>query len=143
VWAVALLTTGAGVENNTTHEAKLPVSNPPFVTASTPIKLLLKTIVVMAAPEQDDWDAGVAIATGIGFTVMVNNNGVPKHPSATGTTVIVATIGPLPALVAVNEGTFPMPFAASPMDGVVLTHAKAVPAIGPVRDIAAVIAPWQ
>jgi hypothetical protein len=80
---------------------------------------------------------------GRGFTVMVNDNGVPAHPLAVGVTVIVAITVEGPGLVAVKEGMFPVPLAASPMDGAELTHAKVVPAIGPAIGIAAVVAPWQ
>lgn len=53
---------------------------------------------------------------------MVKVNGVPTHPFAAGVTVMEATTGAVPALVAVKEGMFPVPFAASPMDGVLLVQ---------------------
>jgi hypothetical protein len=75
--------------------------------------------------------------------VTVKDRGVPAHPFAVGVTVIVATTLVVPALVAVKEGTFPVPLAARPMEMVELTHAKVVPATGPEMAIAAVVAPLQ
>jgi hypothetical protein len=74
---------------------------------------------------------------------MVKDRGVPTHPLAVGVTVIVATTLVVPALAAVKEGMFPVPLAPSPMDGVELTHAKVVPATGPVIVIRLVVAPLQ
>jgi hypothetical protein len=74
---------------------------------------------------------------------MVNVKGVPTQPLAVGVTVIVATTFVVPALVAVKEGMFPVPLPASPMDGVLLTHAKVVPATGPEIVTAVVVAPLQ
>jgi hypothetical protein len=54
---------------------------------------------------------------------MVNDIGVPEHPFAVGVTVMVAITVVVPALVAVKDGIFPAPLPASPMDGVLLTHA--------------------
>ena len=64
-----------------------------------------------------------ALTVGVGYTVMVNDKGVPVHPFAVGVTVMVAITGAVPLLVAVKDGIFPVPLAASPMDGVLLTHA--------------------
>jgi hypothetical protein len=80
---------------------------------------------------------------GVGYTVMVNDRGVPVHPFAVGVIVIVAITIVVPALVAVKDGIFPVPLAASPMDGVVLTHAKVVPDTGPEMVIADVVEPLQ
>ena len=43
--------------------------------------------------------------------------------------------------VAVNDGIFPVPLAASPMDGVLLFQAKVVPATGLLKLMAVVVAP--
>jgi len=59
---------------------------------------------------------------GVGFTVIVNDNGVPMHPLAVGVTVIVAITGAVPPLMAVNDGIFPVPLAPNPIDGVLLTQ---------------------
>ena len=56
---------------------------------------------------------------------------------------MVATTGDVPALIAVNEGIFPEPLAAKPIDGVVFIHVKVVPATGPLNGIAKVVAPLQ
>ena len=56
------------------------------------------------------------VNVGVGFTVIVNDNGVPTHPFAVGVTVIVATTGAVPLLIAVKDGIFPVPLAASPID---------------------------
>lgn len=58
----------------------------------------------------------------VGYTVIVNTIGIPKHPLAEGETVIVAITGTVPVLVAVNEGRSPVPLAASPIDGVLLVQ---------------------
>ena len=85
----------------------------------------------------------IALTVGVGLTVMVNDNGVPMQPFALGVIVTVATIIVVPALVAVKEGMFPVPLAARPMDGVLLTHAKDVPPTGPPRVIKVVVVPLQ
>jgi hypothetical protein len=113
-----------------THVKVVPATGPPRVT------------IVVAAPLQYA-TLLIALTVGVGYTVMVKENGVPTHPLAVGVTVIVATTVTLPALVAVNEGIFPVPLAASPMDGVELTHAKVVPATGPVRVTSDVVEPLQ
>ena len=48
------------------------------------------------------------MTVGIGFTVIVNVIGEPLQAFALGVTVIVPDIGLLPALVATNDGIFPV-----------------------------------
>ena len=84
-----------------------------------------------------------AFTVGVGLTVIVNDNGVPTQPFAVGVTVIVAMTGTVPTFVAVNGRIGPVPFAASPIEGVLLTHVKVVPATGPEKMIANVVAPLQ
>ena len=79
----------------------------------------------------------------VGLTVIVNENVGPVQPFAEGVTVIVATIGAVPALVATNDGIFPVPLGASPIEGALFVQAKDVPATGPVKGITAVLAPLQ
>ena len=79
----------------------------------------------------------------VGNTVMVKVDGVPTHPFAVGVTVMEATTGAVPGLVAVKEGIFPVPLAARPMDGVLLFHVKVVPATGLPGVTAAVVASLQ
>ena len=74
---------------------------------------------------------------------MVKVIGVPEHPLADGVTVMLATSGAVPALVAVNAGILPDPLTPSPMDAVLLVHAKVVPATGLVKLMAVVVAPVQ
>jgi len=54
------------------------------------------------------------VTLGVGFTVIVYVDGVPDIRCCW-VTVIVAIIGVVPALVAVNPTIFPVPFAASPI----------------------------
>jgi hypothetical protein len=51
-----------------------------------PVTLLVKAILV-AAPEHIVCVDGVAVATGLGLTVMVTVIGAPAHPLAVGVTV--------------------------------------------------------
>ena len=79
----------------------------------------------------------------VGFTVMVNTMFVPVHPFAVGVTVIVATVGAVPALVAVNNGIFPVPLAARPTVGLLFVQTKVVPATGLPIVTTEVVAPLQ
>jgi hypothetical protein len=45
--------------------------------------------------------------------------------------VIVPEIGAFVVLVAVNEGTFPLPLAAKPIEVLLFVHVKVVTATGP------------
>ena len=83
------------------------------------------------------------VGTGLGFTVMVNVIGVPGQPLDDGVTVIVATFGVAPGLVAVNDGISPVPLAASPIVGSLLVQENVVPASGLLNGIGAVVAPSQ
>ncbi len=64
---------------------------------------------------------------GVGLTVIVNVLVEPAHPTAlyvnVGVTMIVATTGIVPALIAVNAPIAPDPLAASPMPGAELVQA--------------------
>ena len=57
----------------------------------------------------------------VGYTVIVKTEGIPVHPFAAGVTVMVATAGVRPVLVVTKAGIFPVPLAASPMGGVLLS----------------------
>ena len=74
---------------------------------------------------------------------MVKVVGVPAQPLAVGVTVIVATTGVVPVLVAVKDAILPVPLAPSPIVGSLLVHAKVVPASGLVKVMADVVAPLQ
>jgi len=55
------------------------------------------------------------VTVGVGFTVIIYEEAVPVHPLTEGVTVIVALIGVVPGLVAVNEAIFPVPLEANPI----------------------------
>ena len=74
---------------------------------------------------------------------MVNINAVPVQPFAEGITAIVATMGVVPVLVAVKDGmVVPLPLA-NPIAGMLFIHVNVVPATGPLKGIAKVVAPLQ
>jgi hypothetical protein len=54
-----------------------------------------------AVPEQIVWDPGVAVATGVGFTVTITDSGVPAHPLAVGVMVYVAVPAVVPVVLSV------------------------------------------
>jgi hypothetical protein len=92
---------------------------------------------------QMEGGVSVLVRVGVGFTMIVNDNGVPTHPLAVGVTMTVATTGAVPLLAAVNDGIFPAPLAVSPIDGVLFIQVKVVPVIGPLNVIAVVTVPLQ
>lgn len=67
--------------------------------------------------------------------MITNVIGVPWHPKTVGVTLIVAEIGPLEVLVAVNDGISPVPDAPSPIAVLLLVHENDVPLIGLVKPI--------
>ena len=81
-----------------------------------PLTALEKLTAVVADPLHKLWSAGCT-TLGVGFTVIVKVFEGPGHPFAEGETVMVAVTGALVRFVAVNEGTFPLPLTAKPMDG--------------------------
>ncbi len=74
---------------------------------------------------------------------MVNVVGVPEHPFAVDVTVIVAVMGDVVELVAVNEGILPKPLAARPIEVLLFVHVKDVPVTGPDKFIIGATAPTQ
>ena len=76
--------------------------------------LPVKFTASVAAPLHLVWSAGL-FTIGAGLTVMVKDSGVPGQPLIVGVTSIVALIGAVVTLVAVNEAIFPVPLAANPM----------------------------
>ena len=85
------------------------------------------TIVVMAVAEQIVCDVGVAVAFGVGLTVMLKLLGVPTQLTPplvkVGVTVIVPVIGTLVGLVAVKVGNeLPAPLAPSPIEISLFVH---------------------
>ena len=65
------------------------------------------------------------------------------HPFAVGVTVIVAVIGEVVALVAVNEGIFPVPLAGRPIAVLLLVQVNVVPLTDPDKLVIGVVAPAQ
>lgn len=85
----------------------------------------IKITGAVGEPWHNTWLAGW-LTVGVGLTVIVKVPGVPEQLTPplvnTGVTVIVATIGALVILVAVNEAIFPVPLSASPIDGSLLVQ---------------------
>ena len=110
----------------------VPATGPAIVTA------------VVVAPLHTVWLA-IAVTDGVGFTVIVNTLGIPKHvtpPSVSdGVIVITATTGIVPVLVAVKPGISPVPIAAKPIEACVFVHKKIVPTEGPNNGSAAIGVP--
>ena len=69
---------------------------------------------------------------GVGFTVITKLSGLPGQvacglpPILNGVTVMIAVTAVEPVLIAVNEGIFPEPLPASPMEVVLLVQLKFV-----------------
>src|ERR1035437_73558 len=83
-----------------------------------PVVTVVKVTVVVLPPLQTTWLAGWSTSP-VGLTVIVK---VLVGPSQVipplvkcGVTIIVATTGDVPALMAVNVGILPLPVAANPM----------------------------
>lgn len=71
---------------------------------------------------------------------MVNVTGVPVQAPTAGVTVMVATTGAVPVLVAVKDAILPVPLAANPIEGVLFVQLNVVPGTVPVKLTAAVAA---
>ena len=72
---------------------------------------------------------------------MVNVIGKPPQVAEEGVTVIVAFTAVLPGLMAVKAAIFPVPLAAKPIEVLLFVQLNVVPLTGPVKFIAAVVAP--
>lgn len=111
-----------------------------------PVVGLVKLITAVGDPLHNTCPA-TGFTIGLGFTVIVNVIGVPTQPLAVGVTVIVATSGPLVALVVTNGGISPVPLAARPIAVLLFVQLKTVPATVPpavpLNDIMVVVAPVQ
>ena len=88
-------------------------------------------VAVKVTEELEQIDVEVALiltkGTNVGLTVRVNGIGDPAQPLALGVTVMVAVMGVEPELVAVKEGIFPLPFAASPTAVLLFVQVYVVP----------------
>lgn len=81
----------------------------------------------------------MASITGVGFTIILNDTGVPKQVLENGVTVISEEIGTVELLLALNDVIFPLPLAARPIPILLLVQLNTVPAIGePVKMIGSV-----
>ena len=74
---------------------------------------------------------------------MVYVIGVPGQLFAVGITVIVALIGDVVTLVAVNDGTLPEPLAVRPIAVLLFVHVKVVPETGPDKVVPGAVALLQ
>jgi hypothetical protein len=70
-------------------------------------------------------------------------DGVPEHPFAVGVIVMVAEIGAVVVLVAVNDEMFPDPLAANPIAELLFVQVNVVPLTGPDKEVEAALAPLQ
>ena len=95
-----------------------------------PVATTLNGVAVRPAQTADGL-VGCVVIVVFGFTTTVYVDSVPVQPFAVGVTVIVAVIGAVVAFVAVNDGTFPVPFAAKPIAVLLLPQAYVVPDTGP------------
>ena len=89
------------------------------------VLLVLNGIAVAVSPWQKNWLVGW-LTSPAGFTVMVNCLAVPPQvlPPLVkyGVTMIIATIGEVPVLVAVNIGIEPLPSDARPIELWLFVH---------------------
>jgi hypothetical protein len=96
------------------------------------------SIAAIELPVQILCDEGVALTVGEGFTVLLNVLGAPVHVVLpvvkVGVTVIVAVTAEVLVFMAVNEGMFPVPVAANPMEVVLLVQLNTVPVTAPAKD---------
>ena len=65
----------------------------------------------------------------------------PLQPLATGVTVIVATTGVLPVLIAEKVEMFPVPLVPKPIDDALLLQLNTVPVTPPIKFTPVVLAP--
>ena len=71
---------------------------------------------------------------------MVNELVGPVQPLAVGVTVMVEVTGTVPVLMAVNVAILPLPEPANPMEASLFVQAYVVPATGPLKLTAVVVA---
>lgn len=88
---------------------------------------LVSGVPATAIPLHNEIFAGT-LTTGDGFTVIVYVEGIPLQFATEGVTVIVATTGAVPVLIALKEGMLPLPPAPMPMEGLLLVQVNDPPA---------------
>ncbi len=90
-----------------------------------PVAVPLNDTAVVLLPLQISWLA-MALTTGVGCTVIVNDLVGPLHVTAPnvyfGVMVIVAMTGVEPPLIAAKDPMFPVPLEASPIEAVSLVQ---------------------
>lgn len=106
-----------------------------------PVLGLVKLITAVGDPLHNTWPA-TGFTIGVGLTVMVNVIGVPTQPPPLGVTVIVATIGPLVALVVTKGCISPVPLAAKPIPVLLFVQLKVEPDV-PLNVMIGVVTPLQ
>ena len=123
--------------------AERPIEGVEFVHANVvPGVVLVNTPAATFAVLHTVTFAGT-VTLGPGFTVIVYVFGVPGQPLALGVTVMVAVTGSAELFVAENEGVFPVPLAARPIEGVEFVHVKVVPGVVLVNAEAATVIALQ
>ena len=97
--------------------AGIPIEGLLFVQVASPPNVFIKLTAAAISPLQTVRLPGWVTA-GKGFTVIVNDTGVPEQlePDIEGVTIIVAVIGKVVVLAVVNVGIPPFPLAASPIE---------------------------
>jgi hypothetical protein len=85
----------------------------------------------------------IVLTVAVGLTVIVKVVGVPMHPFAMGVTVIVALIGDVVALVAVNEGILPEPLDERPIAVLLFVQVNVDPLTSPDKVVIGATAPAQ
>lgn len=105
-----------------------------------PVAGLLNATAAVDDPLHKTWLA-TAFTVAIGLTVIVNVMGKPVHPFGdVGVTVIVAVIALVRLLAVTNDGIFPVPLAANPIEGLLFTQLYVVPATPLLNTIGKVVA---
>ena len=84
------------------------------------------------------------VTTGVGFIVITYTSAKPAQVPAVGVTVILAVIGVVPELVAVNDGTLPVPLTPNPIFVFELVQLNVTPLDGvDVNEFKGTVAPAQ
>ena len=122
-------------------EAASPTDGALFVQLNVvPLTVLTKLTGEIASPLQTVW-LPTELRTGVGLTLIVNITAAPLQPFAIGVTEMIARIGDEVLFIPVNDGMFPVPLAARPIEGLSFVQLYVVPAIVPEKLIAVVFVP--
>jgi hypothetical protein len=90
---------------------------PPVIVPTLQVKLLgiFEVRLILVVPPEQMLAVFPEVTEGLGFTVMVKENGGPLQPLAEAMMLIVDVTGAVPVLVAVNEPIFPVPEVPKPI----------------------------